>query len=149
MIELNLPPAPLKCVERDGRPQVFDALRRRYVALTPEERVRQTFVAYLIAYKGYPAGLLGNEVSLRVGPVAKRCDTVLYDLRAQPRMIVEYKAPGVAITQKVFDQITRYNMTLHVPYLIVSNGLTHYCLRCDLARLTYTFLHDIPPYSEL
>ncbi len=128
---------------------MFDILRQRYVVLTPEEWVRQHFVHFLIKQKGYPAALLGNEISLAVGNTRKRCDTVLYDQQAHPRMIVEYKAPHIAVNQKVFDQISRYNMALHVDYLIVSNGLSHYCLRMNRGDGSYSFLPDIPSYGEL
>jgi hypothetical protein len=128
---------------------IFDAIRRRYVALTPEEWVRQHFVHYLIAQKGYPQGLLANEVTIKLNGTTKRCDTVLYGRDLSPRMIVEYKAPHIEITQAVFDQISRYNMVLKVDYLIVSNGLQHYCCQMDYERQCYTFLHDIPTYEKL
>ena len=132
-----------------GRHEVFDFLRRRYVALTPEEWVRQHFVHYLVEHKGYPKGLLANEMELRVGEKRLRCDTVLYNNVLQPLMIMEYKAPSVPITQRVFDQITAYNILLHVDYLVVSNGLQHYCCRMDYEGRSYTFLKEIPDYSML
>lgn len=148
-MELNLPPFELRLRDSGGRRQVFDVLRRRYVALTPEEWVRQHFVHFLIDHKGYPKGLLANEVELRVGEKRLRCDTLLYNRAMQPQMIVEYKAPDIAITQRVFDQITAYNLLLHVDYLVVSNGRQHYCCRMDYVRQAYTFLHDIPDYGEM
>lgn len=141
---LNLPPAPLKTKQEGGRTMVFDALRKRYVALTPEEWVRQHFVHFLITVKGYPASCIGNEISLQVGDMKKRCDTVVYDEKAMPAMIVEYKAPTVQITQKVFDQIWRYNTRMHVPYIIISNGIQHFCCKIDYEKGTYEFLTDIP-----
>ncbi len=146
---LNLPAFDAKVIRKDGRTAIFDIIRRRYVALTPEEWVRQHFVHYLIEHKGYPRSLIANEVQLNLNHTRKRCDTVLYrrDLTAQ--MIVEYKAPDVEITQAVFDQIGRYNLVLHVDYLVVSNGLRHYCCRMDYAQNRYQFLHDIPPYEML
>lgn len=135
--------------EQRGRHEVFDFLRRRYVALTPEEWVRQHFVHYLVEHKGYPKGLLANEMELRVGEKRLRCDTVLYNNVLQPLMIMEYKAPSVPITQRVFDQITAYNILLHVDYLVVSNGLQHYCCRMDYEGRSYTFLKEIPDYSML
>ena len=149
MEPLNLPPFDVRLKEVNGRQQVFDVLRRRYVALTSEEWVRQHFVHFLIEQKGYPKGLLCNEIELKVGEKKLRCDSVLYDRQMRPRMIIEYKAPQVAITQRVFDQITVYNMLLHVDYLIVSNGLHHYCCRMDYEKRQYAFLKDIPPYAEL
>ena len=149
MQQLNLPPYEVQLKNSNGRQQIFDLLRRRYVALTPEEWVRQHFVHYLIEQKGYPKGLLCNEVELRVGEKKLRCDTLLYDKVLAPQMIIEYKKPDVVLTQRVFDQITVYNMLLHVDYLIVSNGLQHFCCRMDYDRGTYTFLPDIPSYDEV
>ena len=106
-------------------------------------------VHYLIHHKGYPQGLLANEVSLSLNGTTKRCDTVLYDQQAQPLMIVEYKAPSIVISQKTFDQISRYNIVMHVPYLIVSNGLQHYCCRIDYEGQKVEFLHDIPEFGEV
>jgi len=146
---LNLPEAQLNIQQSEGKTQVFDILRKTYVALTPEEWVRQHFIHFLINYKGYPAALLGNEMAIKVGNLNKRCDTVLYGKDTKPLMIIEYKAPTVAITQKVFDQICRYNITLRVPYLIVSNGLQHYCCRIDYEKGTCSFLADVPDYRVL
>ena len=134
---------------RQGKPRIFDVLRRRFVAVTPEEWVRQHFIHYLIDHKGYPQALLANEISLTLNGMWRRCDSVLYTADMQPRMIMEYKAPTVAITQEVFNQICVYNAVLRVPYLTVSNGLTHYCCHIDYNTNTTTFLPDIPEYSQL
>ncbi len=129
--------------------KVFDPLRHKYVALTPEEGVRQSFVRHLINDLGYPAALMANEVTLSLNGLTKRCDTLLYDTRACARMIVEYKAPNVQITQKVFDQIARYNISLRVEYLVVSNGRESYCCKVDYEQGTYTFLESVPSYADL
>lgn len=149
MLALNLPEYAIKVTKRNGKPFIFDELRRKFIALTPEEWVRQHFVHFLTEHKGYPPGLVANEISLTLNGTTKRCDTVVYDRHAQPRVIVEYKAPHIEITQKVFNQISRYNMVLHVDYLIVSNGLQHYCCRMDYEHNTYIFLRDIPEYSQI
>lgn len=149
MLSLNLPPYATKVAVRDGKNTIWDIIRRKYVALTPEEWVRQHFVHFLVEHKGYPASLLANEVALTLNGTSRRCDTVLYDRTLSPRMIIEYKAPHIPITQKVFDQICRYNLVFRVDYLIVSNGFSHYCCRMDYARQSYQFLTDVPGYSEL
>lgn len=149
MMALNLPPFDAKVAVKDGKRVIFDVIRRKYVALTPEEWVRQHFVHFLMEHKGYPQSLLANEVQVQLNGTRKRCDTVLYRRDLTARMIVEYKAPEVVITQKVFDQITRYNMVLHVDYLIVSNGLQHYCCRMDYESNSYSFLKEIPEYNSL
>ena len=149
MDTLNLPKTELKVTTKAGKPHVFDFLRRKYVTLTPEEWVRQQFVHFLVDSKGYPAECIGNEVSIRLGSMRKRCDTVVYGREAEPLMIVEYKSPGVEITQQVFDQISRYNIRLRVKWLIVSNGLQHYCCHIDYANGTYRFVEDIPSYTDI
>ena len=150
MTPLNLPQYNINVrTATDGSHQIFDALRNKFVALTPEEWVRQHFVSFLTSHLGYPAGLMANEVSLSLNGTSRRSDTVVYDSSAQPLVIVEYKATNVKITQKTFDQIVRYNMVFKAPYLIVSNGLNHYCCHIDFDNHTYKFLPDIPSYQEL
>lgn len=149
MLSLNLPVFDTKIATRNGKNVIFDVIRQRYVALTPEEWVRQHFVHFLIAHKGYPASLMANEVLLNLNGTKKRCDTVLYARDLSARMIVEYKAPHIDITQAVFDQIVRYNIVLKVDYLVVSNGMQHYCCRVDYDKQSYTFLQDIPDYLSL
>ena len=149
MNQLDLPPYAIRMREKDGKRQIFDFLRRRYVALTPEEWVRQHFVHFLTEHKGYPKGLLANEVELRVGDKHLRCDTLLYNKELKPQMIIEYKKPDIELTQRVFDQITAYNFLLHVDYLVVSNGRQHYCCRMDYEKGEYSFLESIPDYELL
>ena len=117
--------------------------------MTPEEWVRQHFVHYLIEHKGYPMALLANEVELKAGDKRLRCDSILYNKVVQPRMIIEYKAPTVVLTQRVFDQISAYNLLLHVDYLVVSNGMQHYCCKMDYDHQKYLFLEDIPDYQNI
>lgn len=147
--KLNLPAYDVRIVEEDGRTTIWDVLRLKYVALTPEEWVRQHFIHYLIEKRGYPQALLANEVQMQIGTKKLRCDSVLYDKQLHPRMIIEYKAPSVRLTQKVFDQIATYNLKLHVDYLVVSNGLQHYCCRMDYEKNTYVFIADIPPHTQV
>ena len=146
---LNLPPAQLRLTEKNGKTAVFDILRKRYVALTPEEWVRQHFVHYLTDHLHYPATLLGNEVPITLNGLSKRCDTVLLGTDGLPHIIIEYKRPSVALTQKVFDQIWRYNLVLRVKWLIVSNGLKHVVCRFDIEKGTYDFLPQVPLYEEV
>lgn len=149
MYELNLPEYKKQLRGTREKPEIFDFLRRRFVKLTPEEWVRQHFVHWLVEHKGYPKGLLGNEIELQVGEKKLRCDSILYDQQAHPKMIIEYKAPTIALSQKVFDQIAVYNQLLHVDYLVVSNGLQHYCCRMNYECNSYEFLKDIPDYQTI
>ncbi len=149
-MKLNLPQHEFN-IKKDSTVnfKIFDSLRRKFVALTPEEWVRQNFVAFLINDKRFPAGLMNNEISLTQNGISRRCDTLISDRHGNPFMIVEYKAPSIQISQKVFDQIVRYNMVLRAKYLVVSNGLSHYCCKIDYATNSYSFLPDIPDYDSL
>jgi predicted type IV restriction endonuclease len=149
MLALNLPTFELKMKDDGTKKSIFDVIRRKYVALTPEEWVRQHFVHYLMEQLGYPQELLANEVEVSLNGMSRRCDTVLYNRDLEARMIVEYKAPNIPITQNVFNQIMRYNMVLHVDYLVVSNGIDHYCCKMDYSTNSYTFLTEIPKYEAL
>ena len=149
MQELNLPKYEIRVSRQAGRLTIFDFLRRRYVELTPEEWVRQHFTHFLVGHKGYPKGLLANEVELTIGDKSLRCDSVLYDRELRPRMIIEYKSPHIKLTQKVFQQIATYNFLLHVDYLVVSNGMEHHCVKMDYDNQKYLFLDDIPDYEKI
>ena len=149
MLPLNLPNFDIKVKKSADQLLVWAETRRKYVALTPEEWVRQHFVHFLISEKGYRQELIANEVSIKLNGTAKRCDTVIYDRLLTPLMIVEYKAPSITITPKVFDQIVRYNRVLHVQYLIVSNGIRHFCCQIDYETLSYRFLKEIPDAQEV
>ncbi len=146
---LNLPQTELKFRREGTLLKVFDPLRRKYVAFTPEENVRQHFVAWLTTSLHYPPSLCANEIELNINGVRRRPDTVVYGIDMKPLVIIEYKAPEVSITQDVFDQIARYNMALHAKYLVVSNGLRHYCCALDYDAMSYHFIPKIPDYSDL
>ena len=149
-MQLNLPTYTFNIKAKpNGSKVIFDTLRRRFVTLTPEEWVRQHFVRFLVDEKGFPTALMANEVSLTQNGIKRRCDTLVADATGNPLVIVEYKAPHIEISQNTFDQIVRYNMVLHASYLIVSNGLNHYCCRINYADDSYVFLNDIPSYSDL
>lgn len=153
--QLNLPPLELRRrIDPDGVERVFDQLRGKYVALTPEEWVRQHFVGYMVGVLGYPAPLMANEVGISFNGMSRRCDTVLYSRQGLvPLMIIEYKAPDIALTRKVFEQILRYNIVLKVKWLVVSNGLQHYCCSIDYpaggSRPQLKFHTGLPRYDDL
>ncbi len=149
MQALNLPKTNLKVIKQGDRYDIFDVLRKRYIRLTPEEWVRQHFVHFLIEHKGFPAARMANEITVTLNQTTKRCDTVCYDENAAPLVIIEYKAPHIPLNQLTLDQISRYNMVLRVPYLILSNGLQHVCIRVDYEKGEYRFLDDIPLWSQL
>jgi hypothetical protein len=149
MKTLNLPAYPFRLSELNGKSYIYDPLRRKDVTLTPEEWVRQHFVRFLISDRAYPPERIANEVCINLNTTSKRCDTIVYDDFLTPLVIIEYKAPEVAVTSEVFDQITRYNSALRVPYLMVSNGIKHYCCQMDYQTIICRFLDDIPSYPEI
>lgn len=149
MQRLNLPEYQFNIKNKDDAFVILDTLRKRWVALTPEEWVRQHFVRFLIDDREFPAALMNNEISLTQNGIKRRCDTLVADRQGAPLMIVEYKAPTIEITQKTFDQIVRYNMVLWAKYLVVSNGMSHYCCKIDYETNSYIFLEEIPFYRDL
>lgn len=149
MQTLNLPAYPFKIRQDDGGEEIFDPIRKKYVALTPEEWVRQHFVQYLINEKSAPPALIAIEQTLTYNTMKRRSDIVVYSGKAMPLILVECKSANIKLSQKVFDQVARYNMALKVPYLIITNGLTHFCCKIDFETLSYRFLREIPEYREL
>lgn len=150
MQKLNLPDYEHRVRKTNGEgTEIFDPIRRKFVALTPEEWVRQNFVRYLIEQKGMPQTLIGVEVALTLNTMQRRSDVVVYSRNGVPLLAVECKAATVKITQDTFDQLTRYNLVLQVPYLVVTNGLAHYCCKVDFEAQSYLFLKDIPDYESI
>lgn len=148
-MELNLPSFDIRLQRDDEGVKIFDRLRKKFIILTPEEWVRQHFVNYLINHKGFPESLMANEIGITLNGTRRRCDTVVFDKHGSTMVIVEYKASSIVISQSTFDQIVRYNMVLHARYLIVSNGMNHYCCRIDYDNMSYDFLKEVPDYADL
>ena len=135
--------------EGKKRMLIFDCIRKKYVALTPEEWVRQHLIHYLIAEKKYPATLISVETPLKYVHLDKRSDVLVNNRNGQPLMLAECKAPEIAITQKVFEQIAIYNLTIQAPCLMVTNGLQHYCLTTATDKSPTFFLNEVPVYEDL
>ncbi|GAA4413771.1 type I restriction enzyme HsdR N-terminal domain-containing protein [Nibrella viscosa] len=146
METLNLPAFDYKIKQIEGKPYIFDALRRKYVRITPEEWVRQHIVHLLITHYLYPKALIRTEGGLTLNQLQKRTDVLVFDRQGKPFLLIECKAPSVALTQAVFDQIARYNHVHQAPYLVVTNGLTHYCCGIDHETATVRFLDDFPAF---
>jgi hypothetical protein len=146
MQELNLPKYSFKFKETDEKIYIFDAFRKKYVQLTPEEWVRQNFLQYLVVEKKYPLSLIAVEAGLKYNQMQKRADVLVYDKQGHPFLLVECKAPEVKISQDTFDQVARYNMIFKVSYLIVTNGMDHFCCKMDYSDNSYRFLEEIPPF---
>ena len=144
-----MPTYEFRTAERDGKRTVYDPVRDRYVRLTPEEWVRQHFVQYLVQALRVPAGLVAVEAAFEFQGQPQRADIIVHDRRGEPLLLVECKAPRVSIGQDAFDQGARYNLVLGAPYLVVTNGQTHYACAIDFENRSYTFLDDLPPYAAL
>lgn len=150
MEKLNLPDYTFKTRQLpEGKVEIFDPVRKKYVKLTPEEWVRQNFIQYLVDEKEYPQSLVLIEKGLSLNRMKKRFDAVVYSKQGQPLVLIEFKSPQVKIDQKVFEQIAAYNLQLKVKYLIVSNGLKHYCCMINYSTGKIDFLANIPFYTEL
>ncbi len=149
MQKLNLPEYSFRIKTTEGKSFIFDSLRKKYVRLTPEEWVRQNFVRFLIAEKNYSVSLMAVEAGVKVNNNPQRADLVIFNRSGNPLLIAEFKAPEVKINQQTFDQIVRYNMQLKVLFLIVSNGLEHYCCRINYNDNSYAFLPEIPDFAEV
>ncbi len=146
---MDLPDHGVKTKHADEGVQVFDPIRQRWVALTPEEWVRQHFINFLVHDRGCPAQLIGVERSLVLHDMAKRADVVVHDRSGKALALVECKAPSVRITQRTFDQAARYNIVFRVRYLMVTNGKKHYCCAVDHQAGTVHFLGHIPTFQEM
>lgn len=131
----------------DGHREVLDPVRRRWVALTPEEEVRQRTIRLLHCRYGYPLELMQVEGTIALGDLSKRCDIVVFSPDGKPSMIVECKRPNVKITQKTVDQACRYNTVLKVPCLILTNGVNIMTIEVDFNTGNLALLHDIPKKS--
>jgi len=147
-MHLDFPEYDFKIKRGEKRSQIFDPLRKKFVALTPEEFVRQHVIQHLHLDKGFPLGLMMSEQHLRYNGMDKRCDVVCYNTVGRPILLVECKAPSIAIDQKAFDQIAQYNVTLQVPYLFVTNGTKHYYCKINFVEKSFGFLKDLPQYSD-
>jgi len=149
MRKLNLPDYEFKTRDEAGKRFVLDVFRKKYVMLTPEEEVRQRFARYLVKEKNYPASLMMTEVALKLNEMTQRCDILVHKPAGKPAVLVECKAPEVKVSRETFDQAARYNMVFGVKYLMVTNGLKHYCCSLDFERRKVQFLDEIPFYEEL
>ena len=147
MKALNLPKYQFKVKQEGELTKIFDEFRKKYVVLTPEEWVRQNFLQFLINEKKFPASLIAVEAGLKHNQLQRRMDVLVYDKQGAPFLMVECKAPEVKLTQDAFDQIAQYNMVFKVKYLVVTNGIRHFCCLMDYKKGTYNFLEHIPVFE--
>jgi hypothetical protein len=146
MYKLNLPSYHINIKSEEGKNFVFDVLRKKFVLLTPEEWVRQHFVHLLIQHYQYPKSLIKLESGLKYNKLKKRSDIIVYDREGKIFLIVECKSADVSISQKVFEQVTMYNDTLKAKYIVVTNGLKHFCCSIDHQEKKFKFMDDLPAF---
>jgi hypothetical protein len=149
MQKLNLPEYEFKLRTDSGKTMIFDPFRAKYLLLTPEENVRQHFTRFLIEERQFPGSYIMTEYSLSLNKMTKRCDVIVFDETREPVVLVECKSPDVKISQDVFDQVARYNIVFKVSYLLVTNGLKHYCCKVDFQTGQVHFLSEIPNFGDL
>lgn len=147
MQQLNLPVFKFNIKQKAAHVYIFDVFRKKYVVLTPEEWVRQNFLQYLLQHKSYPLSLIALEASLKYNKLQKRADILIYNKQGQPHMMIECKAPTIKISQDTFDQVARYNMIFKVKYLVVTNGMDHFCCEMNYSENTFSYLKTIPVYE--
>lgn len=148
MQQLNFPSFSFRFKNSENKVSIFDAIRKKFIILTPEEWVRQHVVQFLMIEKNYPKSLLNIEKVLQVNGLRKRYDIVVYNSDGTIHILIECKAPEVTISQSTFDQIAQYNMTLQSNYLMVTNGLNHYFCQMDNENEKYQFLTELPNYQS-
>jgi predicted type IV restriction endonuclease len=148
MTPLNLPAHNFKIKKTDGKVWIFDGVRKKFVVLTPEEWVRQHFIHHLIHVHHYPKSLFRIEGSLTYNTLQKRSDILVYDRSGKPWMLIECKATNVKLTQKAFNQVAIYNMTVGAKYLAVTNGMVHYCCEAPRTGQETVFLEDFPVFQD-
>ncbi len=146
---LNLPPYEFRFREINRKMHIYDPVRKKYLILTPEEWVRQNFVQFLIREKGYPRSLIHIEATLKVYEKSLRSDIIVYNPEMAPLVLVECKAPDIPITGETFYQAATYNIPTGAPYLFLTNGLQHYCLKIPAPPDPPFFLTGIPPFDQL
>ncbi|MDR2848258.1 MAG: type I restriction enzyme HsdR N-terminal domain-containing protein [Bacteroidales bacterium] len=149
MEPLNFPVYQAQIKTTDGKTLIFDLIRKKYVTLTPEEWVRQHLIHYLTTEKKCPSSLISVETSLRFARLNKRSDLIVNDRNGQALLLAECKAPEVAISTKTFEQIAIYNQTVKAPFLLLTNGMQHYCMAAATAAKPAEFLTEIPNYAKL
>ena len=142
MIKIEYPPYQPKIKKEDNKEFIFDEVRKRWIILTPEEWVRQNFLQYLVRVKNYPASLIAVEKEIKLGELKKRFDIVVYDKDSKPWMIIECKEMNVALDKNVLDQVLRYNITLQVPYLVITNG--SYCMALSFEKNVMVEIDALP-----
>jgi hypothetical protein len=122
MISIQFPQPEFRIKREENKEFIFDALRKRWLLLTPEEWVRQNFVQYLIKIKNYPASLIALEKEIWLGELKKRFDVLIYNKDHRPWMMIECKGGEIKLNDAVLQQALRYNISVPVEFIVITNG---------------------------
>jgi|TARA_B100000073_G_scaffold319042_1_gene297633 hypothetical protein len=147
MLKLSFPNYEFRLKKIDEKRFIFDEIRKKYIELTAEEWVRQNCIKFLINEKKYKSQLIAVEKKIILNNLTKRFDIIAYDNNGDPNLLVECKAPNIAIKQETFDQILSYNRVINSKYLMITNGIIHYYCKIDNIDNKINFLKDIPNYK--
>jgi len=146
MQKLNLPEINATLKKEYGKVWIFDMIRKKYIVLTPEEWVRQHFIHYLIHVLHYPRSLFRIESSLTYNKLQKRSDILLFDRTGKPWMLIECKSADIRLSQRAFNQVAVYNMTVNAKYIAVTNGMVHFCCEAAVDGRDALFLETFPTF---
>jgi len=146
MKKLNFPTYSFRFKNSENKTAIFDEIRKKFILLTPEEWVRQHTVQFLLQDLKYPKSYINVEKLIKINTLNKRYDIVVFQPNGEIFLLIECKAPEVAISQQTFDQIARYNLTLKAKYLMLTNGINHYFCQMDFEHEKYIFLKELPSY---
>ncbi len=146
MFDLNLPKADIKMVHKAGKPFILDLIRKKWLALTPEEYVRQNFIWYLVHHLHYPTSHISVERGIKINKLLSRSDIVVYNQNRLPYILIECKAPQIKISQNTLEQASKYNLQLKAEYLCVTNGLEHAFYHINFETARYQRLENLPGY---
>jgi len=145
MLHIEYPHHPFRIKEENNVHLIFDEIRKKWIVLTPEEWVRQNFIQYLLQIKKYPSSVIAVEKEIKLGELKKRCDIVVYK-EHQPWMIIECKEQTIPLNDAVIGQVLRYNISLKVEILVVTNGENSYAVRIDNNNIIP--LDTLPEWNE-
>ncbi|NLN74284.1 MAG: type I restriction enzyme HsdR N-terminal domain-containing protein [Bacteroidales bacterium] len=148
MQKLNFPSYQFRIEVVDNKEYIWDEFRKTMVRLTPEEWVRQHMLKWLNVEKKYPASIIGVEKKILVNKMDKRFDALVFDSNANPHIIIECKAPEVKLNSETFLQLANYNSVVKAPYLMITNGIEHYCAFVDFEKMKIKHVEDIPTYES-
>ncbi len=145
MEPLSFPNYTFRFQEADRKKMIFDVVRKKFVVLTPEEWVRQHCIHFLAEEKGVPLSLVGVETSIVYEGMHRRCDVLVYKSE-QASLLVECKAPDIALNAKVVEQLARYQSVVKVPYMWITNGIHHLMLQLSDGKLER--INGLPDYPN-